>query len=534
MKPLYTTALLFSAVLARAAEGVESPPFERATQNAEQARLALDASHRYMLAWLRHADPESGLLPRNLYDNQDLWNGRDCAADNYPFMVLTAALTDRPLFQGRMHDMLATETRLTNRLDSLVDAYSFTKHGWYYEEFDLNRVIFDSSEYCKDGLMPLTEWLGRSPWSDRMIGIIDSIWQHAPVKTEFGSIPSDDVEVNGEMMQVTSRIYWMTGNDHYLDLACRIADYYLLGDHHRSQHFQKLQLRDHGCELISGLTEVYVACHYARPAKAKAYREPLYALLNRILEVGVNEHGMMYNKVNPQTGEIIDQGLSDSWGYNYNGYYTIYLVDGVEDFRLATRKALQSLKTHYWNYPWEGESADGIADSVEGAINLYNREPLGEVAEWIDANMERMLKIQKPDGIVEGWYGDGNFARTAIMYALWKQQGMTVQPWRDDVQLGAVQRDGKIYLVFSTSGPWQGRLCFDTPRHKTVMHLPLDYPRINQFPEWFTVDKVAKYIVEMDNDPARTLTGAELLKGLPLETPGVQRKRLVITPVAGD
>ena len=28
-----------------------------------------------------------------------------------------------------------------------------------------------------------------------------------------------------------------------------------------------------------------------------------------------------------------------------------------------------------------------------------------------------MWTIQKPDGIIEGWHGDGNFARTAIMYA---------------------------------------------------------------------------------------------------------------------
>ena len=36
--------------------------------------------------------------------------------------------------------------------------------------------------------------------------------------------------------------------------------------------------------------------------------------------------------------------------------------------------------------------------------------------------------------------------------------------------------------------PWQGELRFDRKRHKEWFHMPLDYARINQFPEWFTVD----------------------------------------------
>lgn len=30
---------------------------------------------------------------------------------------------------------------------------------------------------------------------------------------------------------------------------------------------------------------------------------------------------------------------------------------------------------------------------------------------------------------------------------------------------------------------WERKLVFDTPRHKTILNLPLDYLRINQFPE---------------------------------------------------
>jgi len=56
--------------------------------------------------------------------------------------------------------MLRTETKLTSRLDRLPDDYSFSKRDWRREKMDLNEVIFDGSEYVKDGLLPITEWMG--------------------------------------------------------------------------------------------------------------------------------------------------------------------------------------------------------------------------------------------------------------------------------------------------------------------------------------------------------------------------------------
>ena len=37
---------------------------------------------------------------------------------------------------------------------------------------------------------------------------------------------------------------------------------------------------------------------------------------------------------------------------------------------------------------------------------------------------------------------------------------------------------------------------FDQKRYKTILNLPVDYPRINQFPEWFTLDQDATYNIE--------------------------------------
>ncbi len=499
-------------------------------RHAEQASRALRQSRLFVQGWLAHADPVSGLIPRNLGKDRDIWNGRDCGADNYPFMVLTCALTDRAMYEGRMLQMLRTEQRLTSRVDRLVDAYSFSRQGFAHAEADIDRIIFDSSEYVKDGLMPITEWLGRTAWSERMIGLIDDIWKHAPVQTPFGRIPAVDNEVNGEIMQVSARMFWWTGDRKYLDQACRIADYYLIGEHHPTRDSNRLRLRDHGCELISGLTEVYFACHHAAPDKARAYRRPLHQMLDRILEVGVNEHGMMYNQVDPQSGKVLHTGLSDNWGYNYNGFYTVYLLDGVERYRQAVRRALGSLDAHYRGYPWEGRSHDGYADSIECAINLYNREPIDSAARWIDSQMRIMLAMQKPDGVIGGWHGDGNFARTAIMYALWKQQGATVEPWREDVKLGAAREGEALKLAITATAPWQGRVVFDAPRHKTVMRMPLDYPRINQFPEWFTVDAGHRFQVAIDGRTEEH-TGQSLLEGLPVRLEAGQTLRLSVSRI---
>jgi len=504
--------------------------WQRAAIHGAQSNEALRRCRKYVHGWLAHADPKTGLIPRNLKQSNYFWNGRDAAADNYAFMVLTCALTDRPMFDGRMLDMLRTETKLTSRIGALPADYDFNKQGFRFDKPDLNRLIFDGSEYVKDGLMPITEWLGHTPWSSRMLAIIDSILEQAPFPTPSGKIPSDNVEVNGEMMQVLSRLRFMTGDEKYLDMACRIGDYYLLDDRHPTRDADQLRLRDHGCELISGLTEVYAACHFLRPDKARAYHAPIHAMLDRILEVGLNEHGLMYNAVNPRTRAVINKGISDNWGYNYNGFYTVYLLDGVELYWQATRRAMASLKPHYWKFAWEGQSADGIADSVEGAINLLNREPdVDGVPEWIDANIARMLLIQRPDGVIEGWHGDGNYARTAIMWALWKQQGVTIRPWREDVKLGAV-RDGKtLYLALNAERPWKGQLIFDRPRHKTVMRMPMDYPRINQFPEWFTAASGAKYVVgPADSGATTAFAGMQLQKGVPVELTAGKAKRLVV------
>jgi hypothetical protein len=324
-------------------------------------------------------------------------------------------------------------------------------------------------------------------------------------------------EVNGEMLQTLSRVFWMTGDKKYLDFARKIGDYYLLGERDLSQ-IEYLRIRDHGCEIIGGLSELYVTLHFENPEKKKEYQPALYQLLDRVLDAGRNEDGLFYNAINAKTGEIVDESIVDNWGYTFNAYYSVWLVDQKEEYRQAVLKGFEKLNKNYRNYAWEGTSHDGYADALESGINLYNREPVPELKSWIDSEMQVMFGMQQEDGIIGGWHGDGNFARTAIMYSLWKTLGATIQPWRSDVVLGAEKSGDKTYFVLTAENNWEGRLFFDTPRHKTILNLPIDYPRINQFPEWFVVEEGKEYsLTSSQKELAGKYSGKQLLEGIPVK-----------------
>jgi hypothetical protein len=484
----------------------------------------------YVRGWLNLADPATGLIPRNTKDR--FWNAQDAAADNYAFMVLSSWFTDEALFHGRMLDMLKTETRLTSRIGQLPDSYDFNRQGFRTAEANLTGILFGASEYIKDGLLPVTEWLGPSPWSQRMLAILDDMWARAPVDTPFGKIVSDNVEINGEMLQTLSRVYWMTGQERYLEWALRLGDYHLLGDHHPTRDLSSLRLRDHGCEIVSGLCELYACAHFARPAKKKAYEEPIHMMLRRILEVGRNQRGLFYNVIDPRSGTVRNRGVADTWGYTLNGYYTVYLIDKTKPYRRATLEAMNGLNQHYRNYAWEGSSSDGYADSLESALNLYNREAVPSVAQWLDSETQVMWTKQKPDGTIEGWHGDGNFARTTLMYCLWKTQGLSLSPWREDVIIGA-ERDaqGRLQVAVSAKRDWTGRIRFDVPRHRVNLKLPLDWPRINQFPEWFTVDPDQRYQVRnIQQGRTQTYLGQALHNGLALTVSAGEKVYLTVMP----
>ena len=510
--------------------GPDSLAFRQAEMNSQLAGEAFSRCMHFVEGWLEYADSATGLIPRNLSDGRSYWNAQDAGADNYPFMVLTSAVLDEQLFEGKMKQILDTERELTSRIGPLPDDYSFESQDFRREEVDMDAIIFGTSEYMKDGLLPVTEYLGPSPWSDRLLEMLDELEHHMDVQESFDGRITAIEEINGELLQVLSRMYWFTGEEKYLDWAVTIGDHYLLGGHHPTRDLEVLRIRDHGCEIIAGLSELYFTVERTRPDKAEKYRPSINGMFDRILEIGRNDDGLFYNQVNPQTGEVLDAGTADTWGYTFNGYLTLYQMERNEKYMDAIRKAIGGLTRSYRNFDWEHGSADGYADAIEGGLNLLNRIPDDGLSEWIDSEIKVMWGKQQDNGIVEGWHGDGNFARTSLMYGLWKTGGLTVKPWHDELGFGAVQRGDSLYVYISSAESWEGTVCFDTERHRVYLNLPFDYPRINQFPEWYTVRLEEIYLhTDCETGSVRQVSGKLLREGLPVQLAGGESKRFILT-----
>lgn len=472
--------------------------------------------------WWRTRDPVTGLYPRRV--DQPLWAPSDNAADMLPFLALTAHFI-APERLPEILDILPKERALTTRWGGLPDWFALTNRAFLHSTIDLDRLIFCAAEYCKDGLIPMTEAMGRGPWWDRMVELMDAIFAQAPVATQFGPLPADDAEVNGDLLQTLARLYCATREQKYLQWAERIGDAFCFEvlpnhgglpphrwdfTHHRPIHDQ-LNLNDHGNEIIGGLVELFVVTRHFHPEKAARYQEPLRVMFERLLDKARNPDGLWFNLLRASTGEVLSREPPDTWGYALSAAAAFGMATDGGRCVEAARRALRHIDQPRY-LDWNG--ADAYADSIEGSLYLLNRFPTREGFAWLEKVLPIFLGKPRDDGLVEGWYGDGNYARTALLAALYYTQGARVRPWSPRLRFGAVRDGDTLRIALQADEDWEGTLALDTPRHRLHLGLPVNYPRLNEFPEWFTVEPEGAYTLNVAREPALQRTGAELAAGL--------------------
>ena len=513
---------LLAAVLSPTLASAQTP-----AQNADAYQRAIAAAERTLHAWLRDADAATGLMPDRVSGDARVATPHNFAADLYPYLILTARLTDPGLYEGRMLEMLRQEVRHMTVAASVPGNLDLKTRTLG------EASLFGAGEYAKDGLITVTELLGRTAWFHRMADLIADAMDRAPIETRWGRIPAVDSELNGDFLQVLVRLHTMTGDSRYLTWARRIGDAYveevLPGNHgvpstkwdfvgHTGE--PQLRLRDHGNELIVGLTLLFALESDLQSDRATRYAPVVKTMLDKVL-ASANPDGMLYNQVDARTLAPIDRTLSDNWGYVYGAMYTFYQVTGEVAYRDAVRRVLVNLPK-YPAHVWEPRpndpslplgSFDGYADTIESALYLVNREPVPEALAWIESETTRMLAMQRADGHLEDWYGEGNFNRTLLLYALMKSQGVMPTEKAPGLRLGAV-RDGE-QLRLHVGGVDAVRLQFDIARHRRVINLARNYVRLNEFPEWFVVEPTWLYRIEGGTGPARIRLGAELMQGEP-------------------
>ncbi len=535
---LFLLLLCTPPVLAAAAAG-------DAVRNARQAGQALWQAHRVMHAWMKRADPVTGLLPRTGRDPN--WVVRDSAADLYPFLVICSRLTEPGMFDNQMPLILRQEHLLTRRLGRLSDDFAAGGAGFVAAEADIDRIIFGSSEYAKDGLLPLVELLGDTAREQRLVGIAEDLARYAPYDSPRGKLPARTSEVNGDALQVWCRLAWKTGSRDFVDAAFRLADAYLFDmlpatgylpakewDFATGKALRfRLILSDHGNEIVGGLWEALMLASHVHPEKAQSYRKPFLQMIDRLLETGGNEDGLWVTRIDVPSGEVTDRRHAHCWGYLFNAVWVAYLVSGEQRYRQAVGQAIEAV-TRKAEYLFDAAGADrnyganAYSDTIEGALVLLNRLPNRSAELAVEADMQKLLARVRPDGIVEDWYGDGNFVRTALMYVLAKTQGAWLDPWRPTIQLGAARHQEGILLHLSAEAAWQGRLRFDYPRHRRHWRMARKYPRLNEWPEWFTVEFDRMYTAEMEGRSPRRYVGWDLLAGIPLAPKAGQQIRVRI------
>ena len=518
-----------------------------ASLNSVLASEAFERVASVTTRWLDHRDPVTGLFPHTLKSDDRYWSYGDAGSDLFPFL----GIATRYLIPERYNEILATlaaERALSRGFPHDVFLDNLRPVAREPEKAMLNVV-----EYAKDGLLPLVEALGPDPWLRRLREVMDAVLAHSDIPTPAGKIPSPAAEVNGSALQALARLTWATDDPAYLQMGRQIASAYL--DHalptteylppHRWDFIEnepigprRFYLGDHGNEIVAGLVEWHrVETRLALP-EAPAHREAINRMLDRLLEKGRTPEGLWYGIIDVPSGKVRDKDLTDNWGYLGQAYLDQAASERAQPdgnvitasrFEQASATMLRAV-TAVDFYEWESGDMDGYADTLESALYLLRYIDDSQAADWVDEQVAVLYGYQHADGSVTDENIDGNFVRTVLLYGLSLTRGTRVEPWTPRVALGAAFDGSCLRVHLHSQDVWRGTLLFDTPRHKQHVGLRLDYPRLNQWPEWWIVDPAQRYAVTMPDGTLLNAEGSSLASGLPLAlTPSVAH-RLRVCP----
>ncbi|MFN0164813.1 MAG: hypothetical protein ACKV22_00155 [Bryobacteraceae bacterium] len=528
-----------------AAWGAGSPWIE-ARKNGQQVDEIFARTNRMLHRWLSFAEPKTLLLPDRVpgvlfgrLDADPIYTPHNSGADNYPYLIATAFFTEPDLIEGRLLEMLRNEIRYTNvGTGAIPGNLNLRTYALGPPSF------FGAGEYSKDGAVPVTELMGRGPWYYRMADMMEDFRVRAPVRTRFGNLPDNGAELNGDVLQALARLIPMTGDNRLLRWAEQIGDAYVEEILPKSGYLpplrwswetgsgdETIRLGDHGNETIVGLVLTLALEAERGLPRGESWRPVLRKTLDRVLE-SANSDGFFYRVVRASDLKPVNPSLTDCWGYIYGSIYAYYQVTGEEKYRDAVRRVLTNL-AKYRDYDWTRpvNTVDDLADSIEGAIYLAAYEPVPEALAWIEHSVPKMFPYQKEDGAIERWYGDGNWNRTLLLYALMKTQGCFLDRWRPGVELGSVREGDVLHVSVRAAQPWSGKVRFDYARHKRIVNYRKNYCRLNQWPEWFTVDENTLYEIRNPEGGGVDLRlGSELKQGYPLTIAGGATARRTIQP----
>jgi hypothetical protein len=162
-----------------------------------------------------------------------------------------------------------------------------------------------------------------------------------------------------------------------------------------------------------------------------------------------------------------------------------------------------------------------VIDGIPGNLQLKEQK-LGPMSIFGAAEYAKdgLLAITELLGRTPWFYRLVDLTAAVLLYALYKTQGCYLDEWREGVRLGAHRVGEKLYVSLEAPRPWRGRLRFDFARHRRALNLDRNYVRLNEWPEWFTLDENTLYRVTDAAGRERLWLGSELKDGLEVAAPG--------------
>lgn len=487
---------------ARARNNLQAIASINAVLGLEASRAALEMHDR----WIPLRNPQTKLYAQQ--GDRQQWNYRDTAADFFGFEI-HAGLRVAPDAMVLIKETLERESKFRTPEGLAYPVETATANRI---KVDHDELMFGSSEYVKDGLITIVERYGYELVGERMFDLIDAL-RESSKREKF--LAGKGAEINGNMLQVYSRLSFTERGKDYAESSAAIVDAYLSeafpANHNLPpQEFDfesgkvvssALKIADHGNEVVLGFAEAYSMAVARKDdpvwaARAERWAGPIAQMLERIMVIGQRPDGILGSRIHPDKECLVDNRPNDNWGYVIVGALCfneaarrdgrvapeqLERIDQLID-KIVARVAKQDA-TRFTG------GMDSIADTLESAIYVaaYSPRHRTQMLRWVDRQMPELYEhLQKP------WkpnYLDGNFVRTSLLYAEVCSGGWRAEPFRSDVAVGfAMNKAGhKAVLNCKVNQSWSGSLIPDQNRHRTVLNLPWNWPRLNSWPEWFAL-----------------------------------------------
>ena len=515
--------------------------------------------------WKNEVNSTSKLYPKGLTGSPigdvPQWTYSDTAADLYSSIVFMASILENSTISDSGSDIRTALTyEITNlsRVDSMPDDWNIDTDAFVNVSADMDRIIKGCGEYLRDGLLRITEINGtENPWYSRMISILDDCMEWADASNSgLPALHSDGLpyyhEVSGYFLQTLSRVYSITGTAKYLTWIEQIMDYLLLsndGDYIPSRE-TSLVLMDHGGEIVQGMVEaLYVECINGRTAKVLAYQPLVMEVLDKIVDIGLitsgDNTGKFYVEINPIAETVTDSDPIDTWGYIHGALYTYDLAMDAYDSSAArytstitsSLNSIASVDLVPDDYGYPDYISDSYADNIESMLMMASKLTVTGFEAWIkktigigNTNGYHMFDEQKSTGFINGDYGDGSFGRTCVLFSNYITKGVRPEPWDEFLELSAEYYETTgLQIKIAHPGAWSGSLIFDYSRHSQNMKLDINYPRVNEYPEWFVVSSSNTYEVSINGGDPATINGSTLLSGLSISLES-EMKTIIVVP----